>query len=78
MRGRPAVRTCSRMLLTALLGCFLAAGTVFAGTAGSREKGLVINQGENMRKTIRQATFMDAAERERFVRPPEYYTNESG
>ena len=78
MRGRPAVRTCSRMLLTALLGCFLAAGTVFAGTAGSREKGLVINQGENMRKTIRQATFMDAAERERFVRPPEYYTDESG
>ena len=78
MRGRPAARIYLRMLLTSLLVCFLAASTAFAGTDGSREESLVINQDQNMRKTIRQATFMDAAERERFVRPPEYYTDESG
>ena len=70
MRGQPAARIYLRMLLTSLLVCFLAVRTVLAGTDGSREESLVINQGQNMRKTIRQATFMDAAERERFVRPP--------
>ncbi|MBS6952505.1 MAG: hypothetical protein KH230_04660 [Enterocloster asparagiformis] len=82
------------LLLTALTVSRPAAGTSFAQSSGSKtensgetrpenqsgdqKESLAEIQNQNTQKIIRQTTIMTAQEREVFVKPPEYYTDEAG
>ncbi len=49
-----------------------------ANQNADRQESLAEIQNQISQKTIRQTTFMTAQEREAFVKPPEYYTDEAG